>query len=195
MPAYKKVVALIRDGEIGKVQYLQSNFSFFNDWGEDRRLYNKKLAGGATYDVGIYNLSLAFDMLGENPNEIRSIGDLTSSGVDKSCASVLGYGNGRLASLHCGFRLDTDHKATIFGSEGWIEMELHWKVQRFKINRKGKGTEEFDIPFMANGYAHEIIEAVDCIRAGKIESNLISHKTSMNLAKAMDNILEDIGYK
>lgn len=195
MPAYRKMIEIVRDGEIGEVEYLQANFSFYNDWGDERRLFNKQLAGGATYDVGIYNLSLAFDVMGEDPVELKSVGDLTSSQVDKACANLLSYSGGRMASLHCGFRLDTDHRATIFGTDGWIEMDLHWKVQRLKVHKKGIGTVEIHLPFLSNGYAHEIIEAVNCIKKGKIESDLISHNTSLNLSRAIDQILVEIGYK
>jgi predicted dehydrogenase len=195
MPAYIRVLKHIRDGDIGEVKYIQANFSFFNDWAEERRLFNKRLAGGAIYDVGIYNLSLIFDVMGSYPLEIKALAELTHTGVDQSCAAILSFEGGKLASLHSGFRLDTDHQAKIYGTKGWIEMDLHWKPRKFRMNRKGKGTEEVFLPFQSNGYAHEIVEAVHCVEEGKLESDLISHETSLQLAKSIDEILTQIGYK
>lgn len=56
-PLTRKVKELVDTGEIGKVRFIQSQFTYFLDDHSDVRV-NKSLFGGATYDIGCYNISL-----------------------------------------------------------------------------------------------------------------------------------------
>ncbi|NIP42600.1 MAG: Gfo/Idh/MocA family oxidoreductase, partial [Aliifodinibius sp.] len=53
-PQTKKLVEIIQEGRIGRVQMLRAVFSYRSDFDPDSRLFAKELGGGAILDVGCY---------------------------------------------------------------------------------------------------------------------------------------------
>ncbi len=195
LPAYKALLSAIQSGEIGEVKYIKADFSFKNDWHQDRRIMNKSLAGGSVYDVGIYNISLVCDILGVNPEKVQSVAHFTGTDVDESCAFLLSYSEGKIASCFSGIKLDTKNEAVITGTKGSVSIHPHWKPAGYVIHKNGKQSKYVDIPFFSTGYYHEIIEISQCIRNGLTESPLMTHDDSKAIAGIIDTILVNIGYK
>ena len=54
MPIYKELWKIIENGELGKVQMITVNFGSFKDYDMKNRFFNRKLAGGAMLDIGVY---------------------------------------------------------------------------------------------------------------------------------------------
>jgi hypothetical protein len=52
-----------------------------------------------------------------------------------------------------------------------------------------------DTPHEANGYEHEIREAMRCIRAGTLESPTIPHADTLATMRLMDAMRERIGVR
>ena len=68
-PLTSQVKKLVDDGAIGSLRYIESGFSFpLQDRGDVR--FDKALGGGATYDLGCYNLSQIHDILRQDPRKI-----------------------------------------------------------------------------------------------------------------------------
>lgn len=193
LPAYRKVMNLVKQGEIGKIRHIDANFSFKHQSGDNKRLLNKSLAGGATYDVGIYNLSLALDVLGYVPKLVSSVGNLTRTDVDGHTVTILNYDDA-IAVLTCSINLDMNHTAILYGNEGTITMPMHWKAQEFFIEKKDGYQEKITLPYMDTGYYHEIMAMSDDIKNGKLHSDFHTPMQSLAISKIIDHILDDIGY-
>lgn len=63
-PAYDKLRAMLRDGVIGEVKRITSQFGFTVEGARRERKFKSELGGGALLDIGIYNLGF-FHMITE----------------------------------------------------------------------------------------------------------------------------------
>ena len=186
LPAYKKLKKLISNGKIGEIKYITANFGF-KGLETKERLSNPILAGGATFDVGVYPIAFATDFLGE-PDQIFSNKIMTDQGVDSSAAISLFYKNGTSAQLHCSVGLETSKNAFIYGTKGYIKIPNFWRMQEFTLHKPDDKI-LYEFPFKSIGYYHEIKAAIKAIKNGNIETKRWPHADSLLNAKIVEEIL------
>ncbi len=121
IPLMQRVRALIQDGAIGDIRMLIADFGIFNPFDPQSRCFNLQLGGGALLDLGVYPLSLAFQLLGI-PSQITSQASIGTTGVDECSAILLSYPQGQLAVLYATLRGYTSTEATIVGTKGQIRI-------------------------------------------------------------------------
>jgi len=192
-PNYQKLKELLADKAIGDIHLVQADFGFRSARSADvdGRLLNPDLAGGATYDVGVYPIAFANDIYDGRPTEVYATAHRTSTGVDGSTSILLRYGLGQLAQLSCSVILDTRREAVLYGTEGHITVPMFWKGQKIKLHRNGN-LETFENPYISTGYSYEIQSFVDTLAEGKLENPIFSHKDSLDMAWVVDQVLEEI---
>ena len=187
LPTAVLVRKWITEGRIGETRMLQADFGFRSKWEPLSRLLNPALGGGALLDVGIYVVSLSSFIFGEAPVKINSMSWIGKSGVDEETIINLGYGKGRLSSLQCAVRTETPQNAYILGTEGRICMPKFWGGERATLYSHGE-EENVYLPFIANGFEYEISEVNQCINDGKLQSDIMSWKESIEIMKTLDSI-------
>ena len=193
LPAYQKVIELIKDDVIGEVFQVTANFGFkMNPDDPKERLLNPALAAGALWDVGIYPISLAQDIFGDDPMTVKADGILSDLGVDDRCAIQLTYPNQGIAQLTCAINLRTLNHAVITGTKGHIVMEDFWMCEKFELFVHDQDPKAFHLPMTHNGYSHEARACTNLIKIGEKQSPIISWEHSLQLARIMDNILAQI---
>lgn len=180
LPGYQKAKEIITSGEIGDLTLIRSEFAF-KDVTHKGRLYNAALAGGSNYDVNIYNLALVHDFFGNESPDIQIQAKTSPSGTDLSCSSILQYSDNKLAQLFSSIELSCDNAAWLYGTRGWVRMEDFWKCEKFEV-KSDEGKRMIELPFIGNGYCHEIEEVAHCVKSGNMESSLMSHSHSKELA-------------
>lgn len=190
LPAYREAIRRAKSGEIGQIRYITASFGFrsLDKLTKDGRLLNPDLAGGALFDVGVYPLTIAADLFGWKPVKFNAQAQLGETGVDEAMQIQLDYGQNRMAQLSASIALVTNKEACIYGEEGFIRMPLFWKCEAFEIV-KGDEVEKIQLPYLSNGYAHEIIAARDSIKNGEMESNLFTLEESLASARLVEKIL------
>jgi predicted dehydrogenase len=149
-PQTRRLVEIVRRGEIGEVRMIQASFSFNMGLNlQNIRLSNPE-AGGGIMDVGCYPISMARLIAGAakgnpflNPSEVRGtacIGE--QSRVDQQAAASLKFPGGCVADLSCGTQVATDSAVRIWGSEGHILVPVPWKPAdkhaRLVVLRRGE---------------------------------------------------------
>lgn len=195
IPLIVEVRRLIADGAIGAVRMISSDFGYRAGFREDSRTFDPALGGGALLDVGIYPLSLASMLLG-TPDRITSMADLGKTGIDEQSAFILGYPQGQLAVLYTAVRTNTPQDAVIMGENGTIRIHPpFWIPKQMTLTVAGKGSETLEIPYVANGYNYEAAEVANCVRAGKLESDVMPLDESLSLMQTMDAIRAQWGMK
>jgi predicted dehydrogenase len=188
IPAIEKLLQLLHEKIIGDISYIRADFGFKSTAAPESRVFNKSLGGGALLDIGIYPLYLSLITLGI-PTEIKAVTRKTNQGVDSFSAQLLSYADGAKAILESTTEADTPVEATIYGSKGTIKLFSRFHhCERIAIIRPGKAEEIIHIPYVGNGYFHEIEEVNHCLLAGAIESAKMPHQMSLNLIKLMDKI-------
>lgn len=193
VPVMQRVRNWIREGRIGDVRMVRADFSFRTAWNPEGRLLNPELAGGGLLDVGVYVISLAYDMFQRSPVKIESIGHIGETGVDEHAGLVFGYDDGALAVLTCGVRTSLPAQAVISGTEGLIEIPPTFYDATSAVLRTSDGEERVEYPHKQNGFEYQVAEVAACVRAGKIESEIMPLDHSLAMADTMDAIRRDWG--
>ena len=194
LPTLVKTRELLGDGMIGQVRMLQADFGFRTMLDPEGRLFNPTLGGGALLDVGIYTLSLAHMVLGA-PTQIQALAHKGETGVDEQTGILLGYDHGQLALLSTAIRTNTPHEAFILGTPGWIEIHPPWWASETLTVQVDGETEIIPCPMVGNGYNYEAVEVGDCIRNGRLESDVMPLDETLAILHVMDEVRAQIGLR
>jgi predicted dehydrogenase len=195
IPAIIKAKALINAGEIGEPQTLIADFGFYAPFDPHRRLFAPELGGGALLDIGIYPLALALYLFGK-PDAVSGASIMGQTGVDEQITMALRYADGRIANCTATYRANTPCEAIIAGSEGYLRIHRDfWYSERLSLVFHHKHNYSIEMPLQGNGYEHEIAETMQCIRAGKLQSDVMSWQASLDLMWMMDTLRADWGLR
>ncbi|WP_426486049.1 Gfo/Idh/MocA family protein [Flavobacterium sp. 2] len=190
IPSVKEVLQKVENGEIGEVKYINADFAFRGSETENQRLFDKKLGGGALFDIGVYPLFLSYILLGK-PKEIISKAIKHKNDIDLQTSMILQYESAQ-SILHASIVSDSDMKAVIAGTKGRIELNSPWFVaDGYSLFIDEKET-AFSLPTLGKGYSHEIIECHNCIRNSQIESEFWSHQNCLDLSRIVEEIKSQI---
>lgn len=122
-PRIPKAIEMIKKGEIGKVRFINSSFTFPLENPDDIRLV-PSLGGGALYDLGCYCVNFQRLMLGREPIAVQARYHEGGSGVDLQMLASLDYGDQIYGTFEVAFNASRQQFARIVGTEG--TMTLDW---------------------------------------------------------------------
>src|SRR5699024_11603711 len=107
---------------IGEVRAVSADLGVRRDLDVTDRMFALDLGGGALLDLGVYVVSFAQHVLGA-PDRVVVNGSLVpETGVDAEAGLLLGYADGRSATLQISFQLPLPGNARIYGTQGWIDV-------------------------------------------------------------------------
>ncbi|MBU0595058.1 Gfo/Idh/MocA family oxidoreductase [Candidatus Bipolaricaulota bacterium] len=188
VPTVVRLREWIAAGAIGQVRLLTASIGWRRSYDPQSRLYDPNLAGGALLDIGVYPVSLASMLFGP-PSEVHGVMQAAPTGVDAQCALSLGHPGGELASLVATFVADAPCDAFAIGTEGTIRVHPPIIAPQALTRRSLDGAKEtVELPHLGNGYAHEAIEVMECLRAGKLESSVMPLDESLSIMRTLDRI-------
>ena len=128
------------------------------------------------------------------PDSVTARGLLDASGVDVEEAVLLGYPDGRSASLFCSLRCPTPGQARIFGTEGWIDVLPRFHhPDTIVLHRAGHEPEQLTIPPTGGGYDHELREVTECIGEGRTESSVMPLADTVAVQDVMGAVADHLG--
>ena len=196
LPIIVKVREWLAEGLIGRARMVTADFGFRADWIPKHRLFNPELGGGALLDVGVYCVSMASMVFGKPPAKIMGLAHMGRTGVDEQSAMVLGYADGQLASLSCAVRTQTPQQTFIVGTKGRIKIHSpFWKGTAATISIEDGEDRMVEMPLEGNGYNYQAREVMKCLRAGKLESDIMPLNETLLIMKTMDEIRAQWGLK
>jgi predicted dehydrogenase len=194
-PAVVKARELLADGAVGEVRSVQADLGVVRDFDPSDRVFAYELGGGAILDLGVYVVSFAQMVLG-TPTSVSVHGAFEPSGVDAEVSLLLGFPEGRTATLMCSLHSPMPGHARIFGSTGWIDVLPRFHHPRsIVLHRNGAAPERFEHPALGGGYAHELIEVTSSILAGKRESTIMPLEDTLAVQGALDDALGQLGIR
>jgi len=194
LPAYNRMIDIVRSGTIGDIKYIGADFCFDGrQWmTPESRLINPALAGGAIWDVGIYPLAMIIDIYGVAPEGINCFGILAESGVDQRAIVNLDFGQGKFGHLLCGFDIGTAHDAAIFGQEGYIKMADFWHGEYLETMINGE-KERIKIPLdIPTAFSYQIKASEEAIANNDIQHLRMSHQHSIIISEIMEDCLQQL---
>lgn len=190
-PLTKKVKSLVENGIVGKIKFMESHFCYYLDNMEDVR-FNASLSGGATYDVGCYNLNIIRHIIGTEPKAVYATGEVgEKTGIDESSCIMMEFEGGVKAVSYCSLISAIRNEYTILGETGIIHVPVAFneKGNNKIVITKASGIEEIIVNCPDN-YMLEVEQFGRCILNG--EKQLILYEDSLNNAKLIDEALKQI---
>jgi predicted dehydrogenase len=194
-PAVVALRELVADGAIGEVRSVQADLGVSRDYDPEDRLFALELGGGALLDLGVYVVSFAQMLLG-TPQRVVATGSLFPSGADAEAGILLGYDDGRTATLLTSLRNALPGQARVFGTAGWIDVLPRFHhPDTIVLHRAGAEPETITRPPTGVGYAHELIEVTECLRAGRSESAVMPLADTLAVQDVLGQAAEQLGVR
>ncbi|MBU3113973.1 Gfo/Idh/MocA family protein [Clostridium lacusfryxellense] len=190
-PLTIKVKNLIDTGAIGKLKFIEANFSFILTNKSSIKMI-KNLGGGATYDIGCYNINVIRFIAGSEPLSIFASGEIgENSSVDESSCIMMEFKDDLKAVSYCSLNSMDRCGYTIVGTTGIIDVPVKFNSKgTVKITLKTKDdTTQINVDCPDN-YMLEVEQFGRCILG--VEEPLVSLDDSYNNAKVIDESLNKI---
>ncbi|TQN37674.1 putative dehydrogenase [Blastococcus colisei] len=195
MPAVVALRRLIDDGAIGEVRLVQAELGSLWEFDPSHRLFDPAVGGGALLDMGVYPLSFAQMLLG-TPESLAVHGSTFPNGVDAEAGMLLRYAGGRSALLTTSLVYRLPGEARIAGTRGWIDVHPRFhQPDGFVLHREGADPETVEPGGLGWGYAHELIEVTECVRAGRTESAVMPLADTLAVQTLLGEAAEQLGVR
>jgi scyllo-inositol 2-dehydrogenase (NADP+) len=197
VPSILKVLELVENNRIGKLNSIVADMSYKAPYAEDNRYFDPELGGGSLLDLGVYGVFLA-TLLAGKPESIKAIAKLSSKSIDESCGMLLQYKDNSYAVLESSFIKQTEMNAYIYGDLGYIKILPTWleEPERLELHLyEGKKTEKIPCTWEGRGFHYEIDEMARCMKSGRIDSSLYSHDMSLLICRIMDEVRQQTGIR
>ena len=192
-PFYKKAAEILESGITGRIQHINSHFSFIPPFDPDDRKFNLALGGGSLLDIGIYPVIDALTFIGV-PDEIKATAIFSGTGSEESLSVIFGYNDNRMATIYSSFKTDTGIACEILCEKGnMIASRGRDMNQRVMLSLHGAEKKEFIFSPVAMGYHWEAEEVMKCLNEGRTESPVVPLSFSLDLIKTLDRIRKAAG--
>ena len=193
-PHYIKVLDIISSGLMGKLVAMRSDFAFNAENDPNNRMYNIALGGGSLLDIGIYPVFAALTTLGK-PELVKTIVDFSPTGSEESIGMLFKYKEGKMAALSSSFACFSPVQTDFWLEKGYITLNPEWHTPTtVTVQFRGEKAETLDSGHNEGfGYQYEAAHVMECLDAGKIESNRMTWQLSLDLMETLDRIRIDAG--
>ncbi|MCA1758237.1 MAG: hypothetical protein LC658_00570, partial [Bacteroidales bacterium] len=193
-PSFIKAMEILKSGELGKLQIVRSDFAFNAPVIEEKRLYNVNLGGGSLLDIGLYPVFAALTALGK-PKIVKTFAHFSSTGIEESISIIFKYPSGEMANLTSSFSSYSPTQTEYWCEKGYMILNPRWFAPtNINIVKNGEKPQIFHSEHNeGTGYQYEAAHVMKCLDEGKIESEIMTWQTSLDLIETLDRIRIDAG--
>lgn len=194
LPHMRHVRALLAAGRIGQVRSVHAEHAQLLPFGDEHRLRDPRLGGGALLDLGVYPISFLHDVAGE-PVEVDARAVMTRTGVDASVATVSTHAGGVLATTSSSMEARGRNEAWVLGSDGRIDIATTWYAPTTVTLRDADGAvvEELRGDVTGRGMQHQADEVERLVRAGATGGDVMPPEESVAVMRTLDRVRDRIG--
>ena len=188
LPKSLKVREWIRKGRIGNIVSMQATIGNNVPKDPSNRFYSPELGGGAMYDLGVYPIDLLTWYADKKITDFRARVTYASTGIDETVSLDLDL-EGIPANAMITFNAPMPEDIFIYGEKGVIRVpRAHWGGDAILLDPSMKEIDRFSQPEQF-GMKFEAAEAVKCIKAGRLTSEIASPEMTIFSARMYDRIL------
>lgn len=187
---------------IGPIRYATASLGIRADYDPDNRLWSPALGGGALLDLGPYVVSAILAALGP-PRTAGGSAGLAPNGVDEITSCWLTFDGDRYATATMSLRANMPNEAVLIGDAGVmvihaplycpqaVSVRLHEPPRRGGLQRiwapfASGAAHTVTLPTPLGGYGEEAVHVMDCLRAGRTESDSVSHADTLACMRVLD---------
>jgi predicted dehydrogenase len=193
-PSFLNAMEIIHSGELGALKAVRSDFAFNADYDPEKRLYNVDLGGGSLLDIGIYPIFMSLMALGK-PAELKTMATFCPTGAEETIMMSFIYPEGETASLVSSFASYSSTTTEFCFENGFLRLNRRFYTPT-TITYWKNWEEEKTITFkkgIGSGYELEAAHVMECLDAGKTESDMMPLSLSADLMEIMDSVRKDAG--
>ncbi len=184
-PQTKRMLELVREGAVGELRLVRSQFSFTLDRPHDVR-WSGELGGGSLLDLGCYCVNASRALAGE-PDVVYAEQTLAPSGVDVRFAATMRFGGDVLGHFDCGFDLPRRVELEAVGSDGSVAIVPPFVEDEVRLElRRGESLTASETS-IANRYGCELDNVARAI--GGNEPPLLDRDDAVAQARTLDALL------
>jgi xylose dehydrogenase (NAD/NADP) len=123
-PRYAMIQQIIQSGEIGQVRGIHGAFTFNSSKNAGNVRFNQDMGGGSLYDVGVYPISTARMLLGQEPEAatVHAFFSPEHDNVDMMASGILEFPGGVALTFDCGMWAAGRNVLEVLGTDGRIEV-------------------------------------------------------------------------
>lgn len=187
VPMVATLKSVLESGVIGEPMTVTANLCYLVD--QIRRLTDPNLAGGALLDVGVYTLTFASIVFGDEIETIHSAVIKTDQGVDSQNSITLCYPGGKMAVLNSSIHVLSDRQGVIYGTNGFVVVENINNFESITVYNKNREIiAVYEKPEQISGYEYEIRACMEAIRNNQTECPQMPHETTLHVMEIMDQL-------
>jgi predicted dehydrogenase len=194
LPHMVRVRELLAARALGDVRIVIADHNQWFARDPNHRLFDPALGGGALLDLGIYPMSFASMVFG-TPTRVTAVSDRAFTGVDATTSAILQYDDGAHSVVTTSLQVAGPNRAVIVGTEARIEIDatFYAPTSFTLIARDGTKVERFAGSVEGRGMQFEVAEVMACMRAGKLESDVLPLDETLAIMDTLDEIRRQIG--
>ncbi|MEL6535684.1 MAG: Gfo/Idh/MocA family oxidoreductase [Bacteroidota bacterium] len=188
LPAIQQAKRWVTEGKIGRILHLKSEFGYPVPFDPNNRMYNPDLSGGALFDMGIYNVAMAWYFLEQEPERIAVQHHASPTGVEDDVFTTAWYAQDQYAHLHTAFRAKLQNHTFVYGENGYVQLPDFWRASEAKLYEGETCVAHYQDPRQGKGFEYQIEAVCQDILAGRKESTVVPHATSRYFQQQMEEI-------
>ncbi|MBO5197287.1 MAG: Gfo/Idh/MocA family oxidoreductase [Lachnospiraceae bacterium] len=194
VPKIDKVMEWLHGGRIGELKLAQATLGFPAEKNYSGRMYCKELGGGALQDVGVYPIEILSYLIGEPVQEVQSFVTFAETGVDETVSLNLRYPTCQ-AGIQCSIATKLPEDGFLYGTRGYIRLVRMHSGNTVELYDNTRTLVESYTQGEENMFIYQIQDAVNCIRAGKLEATRASSRMTLECARIFDQCLKGILFR
>ena len=159
-------IDLARSGTLGELKFFNSSFSMTVRRGDIRT--KRAYGGGTLYDIGVYCINAARYLFRAEPTQVSAVsvnsGSSTLAEIDETTASILRFGNDRVAAFVTSFNSSDVASYRIVGTKGDLHADPAYEYAgglEYTLTIDGKTTRKSVAK--RDQFAPELLYFSDCI--------------------------------
>jgi len=187
-PIHVRIREILAEGLLGDLQGMVIHHNYMG-LSELPDSYPSELGMGTFMDQAPYGVGIAYSVLGP-PIRTTGITTFGPRGINYQTSGVFEHEGGKLTTWMASRTTYDVKDLVIFGSEGKIDLHAPWyKPTAMTVYVKGKDPERIEFPLDGYvGYEYEAMEVMNCIKAGKLESEVMPLDETLAIMKTIDSM-------
>ena len=164
MPLYRKLNEVISSGRLGPLRIIQMNFGSYKEYDMQNRFFNRKLAGGALLDIGVYAISCVRWFMTSCPDQIQSQVRFAETGVDEQAGILLMNQEQEMATVTLSLHAKQPKRGIIAFDKGFIELNDYPRGEKAVITYTEDGhTEAVEAGNTSDALVYEIMDMEEAV--------------------------------
>jgi len=178
----------LAEGLIGQPHLLSANIALRCTFNPLRHAHDDSTDGQTLLEAGAHFLTLASLLFGP---PVHVVGKAHCGRVaGDHAAAILEHQDGQLAVLLATTPANPPQEASIIGDAGWIRVHPRWWAPQAFTLTVGRTQQVVHVPIHGNAASYMADEAMRCLQAGQLASEMMPQDEMLALARILDQMRE-----